>query len=187
MKNGHAWTRRLIAGLGGLVLTSGVLLTSQAGAQASSNPRPAAAAAAQQFCYYSGRFACLNAWGGGPAVNTYTGGIDRNDTHQNFNIIPNTAGGVDLQYTGAGPNNGKCIGDLGNSSTVAKAGLVPCFTGWGTNFKIQQTCSDPSLYTFANAHWKGFLGPVDNWVNGSPFYLNKPGLGTWCFSRTILG
>lgn len=186
MKNGHAWTRRLIAGLGGLVLTSGVLLTSQAGAQASSGPRPAAAAA-QQYCYHNGTFACLNAWGGGPAVNTYTGGIDRNDTNQNFSMIPNSAGGVDLQFTGAGPNNGKCIGDLGNSSTVAKAGLVPCFTGWGTNFTIQQTCSDPTLYTFRNVHWSGYLGPVANWVNGSPFYLNKPGQGIWCFSQTILG
>ena len=186
MKNGHAWTRRLIAGLGGLMLTSGALLASHAGAQASSNPRPAATAA-QQYCYYNGRFACLNAWGGGPAVNTYTGGIDRNDTNQNFNIIDNTAGGKDLQFTGAGPNHNKCIGDLGNDPNVARAGLVPCFTGWGTNFHIQQNCNDHTLYTFVNAHWGGSLGPVANWTNGSPFYLNKPGLGIWCFSQTTLG
>lgn len=182
MKNGHARTRRLIAGLGGLMLMSGVLLTTQAGAaQASGTPRPAAVSE-QQYCYHPGRYACLNAWGGGPAVNTYTGGVDNNDFNQEFNEISNSAGGIDLQYVGGGPNNGKCIGDLGNSSTVAKAGLVPCGSGWGTNFSVEHNCPNNNL-AFKNAHWGGYLGPVDNWTNGSPFYLNKAGAFTWCFEQ----
>lgn len=187
MKNGHAWTRRLVAGLGGLVLTSGVLFTAQAGAaQASSHPRPAAISEAQ-YCYHSnGKQACLNAWSGGPAVNTYTGGVDNNDFNQEFHLMPNSAGGTDIQYVGGGKYSGLCIGDLGNSSTVAKAGLVPCSTGWGTNFKAELNCGTGD-YTFFNAHWQGYLGPVANWTSGSPFYLNKPDQAGWCFTPIIAG
>jgi len=133
---------------------------------------------ATQWCAATGT-ACLNAWGGGPEVNVYSPGAAKN----NFNLIPN---GVyyNLQFAGSGTYHGWCVGDYGDNSTDARAGMVGgCGTsniGWGGNY-YADPCTGVNGGAgeyFNNYHWAAFLGPYAG--VGTAFYLNKP--SGWCFS-----
>lgn len=187
MNYGRIRTSRLLTGLAGLALVPGIMTTALQGAP----PAAAATATAQhttsrpatpyglQWCYYSGKFACLNAWGGGPWVDTYTGGPEDNDTNQMFSTV--TEGSyTDLSWTGG---SGECIGDAYNSSSYADTSLDPCGSGWGTNFTEGSSGCPQGDDWFYNSHWKGYLGPVANWTNGSHFYLNKP--TPYCYSQSF--
>jgi hypothetical protein len=135
-----------------------------------------------EWCYRqgSGPWACLNAWGGGPDVNVSAN--KPNGTPNNyFELYAESDGYYELIAP-----NGECIGDRGNSQQDAQAGLVPCGTGWGSNFKLgtYQTgaCPNSDSFSFLDNRWGGLLGPPAGWGNGSPFYLNKPATpGTFCF------
>lgn len=146
--------------------------------------------AAYQWCHYSGEFACLNAWGGGPWVRTYTGGPETRDTNQDFALLDNQATGYyEVEYVGSNTSwAGKCLGDAYNLSGRADVSLDPCGTasgnqGWGTNMTYGTNgCPSGELWVY-DYHWNGYLGPPANWVNGSPWYLNKPwSPSTDCFS-----
>lgn len=134
----------------------------------------AAAASGTQFCYHSGsKAACLNAWGGGPWVNTYTGGP--NTQNNDFTISVS-----EIKDTGGNAWSGDCIGDAHNSASYADVSLDPCGTGVGTQFIVSTSGCESNQVSFYNIQWNGYLGPVDNWVNGSHFYLNKP--TPYCFT-----
>lgn len=210
MKNGHAWRPRLIAGLGSLVLMLGILAAFQPGMpQLPRASRPAAPARigtvalrtsgvsasriatmsyGAQFCYYNGGYACLNAWGGGPWVNTYTGGPDGADTNADFGTI-NINGILEIEYTGGGAWNGECIGDAYNRSGYADTSLDSCGNvnnggaGWGTSFTEGNSGCPTGKDWFYNNHWGGYLGPPNGWINGSHFYLNNT--ARICFSSTL--
>jgi hypothetical protein len=133
-----------------------------------------------QWCYEFSGQACLNAWNGGPYVKVYESkGVVNND----FTLIWNNNGqGWDLEFTGGGAWNGRCIGDEGNDPGNASTSLDACgFSGgegWGTLFDIDSSCSG-GAYCFKNRHWSNanytaYLGPPSNWGNGSPWYLNTP-------------
>jgi hypothetical protein len=139
-----------------------------------------AAGAGHQYCYYNGGYACLNAWGGGPWVNVWTGGPGQ--CNGDFTLLPpNAAGYYRLEFTcGSGGWNGHCIGDAYNDPDDARTSLDDCGfggtgQGWGTNFRSGIDGCPAGYGWFQNVHWGGYLGPPDNWVNGSHFYLNKPG------------
>lgn len=211
VKNGHAWTPRLIAGLGSFVLMLGILTAFQHG-----TPRPAAPAgigavalrasgasatrvattsyavgpSGERYCHYNGGYACLNAWGGGPWVDAYTGGPGGNDNNADFTVIPNNAtGNYEIEFTGGGTWSGDCIGDAYSDPSHADTSLDSCGStkgaaGWGTNFiEGSSGCSSGEVW-FYNTHWHGYLGPPNNWVNGSHFYLNNTGYS--CFSWTYI-
>jgi hypothetical protein len=147
----------------------------------------------QEECYYNGGYACLNAWGGGPYVNAYAGGPETSDTHQDFVILDNEETGYyELAYVGSEGDSGECIGDYNNNSGLADAGLVGCGTasgnqGWGTNMDWGTNDCPSGEAWFYDYHWNGYLGPPNNYVNGSHFYLNKPWptTGNLCFSVTF--
>jgi hypothetical protein len=132
------------------------------------------AAYATQFCAASGQ-SCLNAWGGGPAVNVESPGASDNTFQlQNF-------GGIyyQIQYINVGQYSSYCVGDYGNSQSSARAGLVSgCQnpTDWGVNYDTD-TCNNGNGDYFNNIHWTDWLGPQSG--VGSAFYLNKP--SGWCF------
>jgi hypothetical protein len=142
---------------------------------------PAAAAHAQgseQFCIESADW-CLDAWNGGPQVNVYNSNGGANTV---FSEIGNSNPAyVNMEFTGNGVDGG-CIGDLGNNSSVARAGLVGgCGTsgiGWGGNFGVQ-FCAANTGVEFYDVHWGGWLGPQNSNGNGTAFYLNKP--NPYCF------
>ena len=201
MDNARIRTPRLMAGLAGLALVLGIITIGLYGApKATAATRPAAhhvsgGSASRvvpasrrplpsygfQYCYYNQKYACVNAWGGGPWVDTYTGGPEGNDTNQLFTVI-STASGVGLSWTGG---NGECVGDAYNNSGYADTSLDPCGSGWGTNFTTGNSgCKDSSDTWFYNTHWHGYLGPPSGWTNGSHFYLDKP--GPYCFSESIM-
>jgi len=142
-----------------------------------------------EFCYYSGGFACLNAWSGGPYVNVYTGGPETTDTHADFAVFANPGTGyAEIGFTGTGSWSGECIGDASNNSGDADVSLDSCGSssggqGWGTNFTWGTDGCPSGEAWFKDVHWNGYLGPPDGYVNGSHFYLNKPGL--LCFSYTL--
>ena len=99
----------------------------------------ASAATVSQYCdILDGPTACLNAWGGGPYVNVE----ESNDPaiqNNRFQVLPEANGNFQIQFLGGGQYNGYCIGDEGNVSGNATAGLVVCNThtgaGWGTIFR----------------------------------------------------
>jgi hypothetical protein len=132
---------------------------------------------------------CLNAWGGGPYVNAYTGGAFT--TNDDFDIVPESNGNVILEFVGGGTWNDRCIGDAKNETGDARASLDPCGNngqnaGWGTQFEQlpgngNNSCPSGTSY-FYDLHWGGYLGPQKSGVNGSPFYLNKP--APVCFKVT---
>jgi hypothetical protein len=153
-------------------LTGAILLP--LGAVLATGIPEASAAVGSQFCIASNE--CLNAWNGGPWVNVFTGGPTgaQNNYFQDycFNGI--------CQIVDTGPTNydGSCVGDAGNSSGNADTALIGC-TGWGTNFQ-EISCSATSI-AFKNVHWGGYLGPPSGAINGSHWYLNKP--GRYCFTK----
>jgi hypothetical protein len=142
-----------------------------------------------QFCGPNFGSDCLNAWGGGPWVNVYTGGDETGDTHQHFMIIAengnqNTA---EIMYTGSGSWDGQCIGDAYNNSGYADTSLDPCATpdqsaGWGTQMTWGTSgCPSGTAWVHDN-HWNGYLAPANGAVNGSHWYLNdqtKTCLAIW--------
>jgi hypothetical protein len=145
----------------------------------------------EQWCATTGGTACLNAWGGGPWVNDYTGGFESGDNHQNFFLSGindangNPTGNYQLVFAGSGSWGGYCIGDAYNNSGYADTSLDGCGngtgggSGWGTNFTIGTSgCPDGEGW-FHNNHWNGYLGPGGS-ANGSHFYLNKP--TPYCFN-----
>jgi hypothetical protein len=159
-----------------IVGSAAVLLALGLGTVLMANPASAGnhtrAGNSTQYCYGS---QCLNAWGGGPAVNTYTPNVANND----FRAINDSDNMVALQFQG----NGGCIGDYGNSSTNARAGLSGNCAGgpvpWGGNLDAF-TC--PGGVEFYDVHWNGWLGPATSPGNGVAFYLNKP--TPYCFAFT---
>ena len=144
----------------------------------------ASAASGQQFCFNNGGWACLNSWNGGPYVKVFTGGP--NGTQNNYFTIIRTGSYYGIEDTAGNAWNGRCIGDAKNDPHLADTSLDACGTGWGTNFIVffgngTNGCPTGSD-AFYNNHWGGWLGPPDHWVNGSPFYLNKPSTGpAYCF------
>jgi hypothetical protein len=134
-------------------------------------------AADPQLCFGS---ACLNAWGGGPYVNVYTG--SRSVANDQFTVV-STGRYVGLQFLGGGGFNLDCIGDLNDSSTDARAGLYSdCAeaggVAWGANFTESTASCGANEIAFKNVHWGGWLGPA-GLANGDAFYLNKP--TAYCF------
>jgi hypothetical protein len=135
-----------------------------------------------QYCGPNFGNDCLNAWGGGPYVNVYTGGDETSDTNQNFMVIAENGdqnGTAEIMYTGHGSWNGRCIGDASNDSTLADVSLDACArpgqtAGWGTQFTWGTSGCPSGTVWFHNNHWPGYLGPPDNAANGSHWYLNKP-------------
>jgi hypothetical protein len=158
-----------------IVGPAAVLLTLGLGPLLMANPAYAGngtqAGNSLQWCLSSNQ--CINAWFGGPQVNTYTPNVANND----FRAINDADNMTALQFQG----NGECIGDYGNSSTNARAGLNNNCAGgtvaWGTNLQAS-TC--PGGVEFYDLHWKGYLGPATTSGNGVAFYLNKP--TPYCFT-----
>jgi hypothetical protein len=145
----------------------------------------------QELCYYNGGYACLNAWGGGPFVNVYSGGPETRDTHADFVLLDNQATGYyELAYVGSQGDSGGCIGDAYNRSDLADVSLDACGTasgnqGWGTNMDWGTNgCPSGEVWVY-DYHWNGYLGPPNNYVNGSHFYLNKPASAHVCFAVTF--
>jgi hypothetical protein len=140
-------------------------------ASASSHAR----ANSQQWCVGN---QCLNAWNGGPAVNTFTQNVANND----FRVVNTADNMTGLQFQGSTGDFSFCIGDYGNSSTNARAGLFSnCaqsgHVAWGANLQAF-TC--PGGVEFKDVHWNGWLGPATTSGNGVAFYLNKP--TPYCFT-----
>jgi len=138
-----------------------------------------------QFCGPNLGSDCLNAWGGGPWVDVYTGGDENSDTNQHFMVIDdvdqngNQTGNAQIMFAGNGSWNGQCIGDAYNNSGNADTSLDPCATpsqaaGWGTQFTWGTSGCPSGTVWFHDNHWNGYLGPSGNPVNGSHWYLNKP-------------
>ncbi len=147
----------------------------------------------QEWCYYDGGYACLNAWGGGPFVNAYADGPETSDNHQDFILLDNEATGYyELAYVGSGGYAGECIGDAYNNPNDADVSLDACGTasgnqGWGTNMDWGTNgCPAGEVWVY-DYHWNGYLGPPNNYVNGSHFYLNKPASANVCFAVTFDG
>jgi hypothetical protein len=176
---------RIGALAGAIILPMGAVL-------ASGIPE-ASAATTQEFCYYdaAGHPACLNAWSGGPLVN-----VEASDSaaiqNNHFQLRFESNGNVEIQFVGGGTHNNQCVGDASNDPSLANTGLTACGTisngsgaGWGTQFTIaygtgSNGCPDDTIM-FGNNHWtsstghQAWLGPPNGYVNGSHFYLNKPG------------
>jgi hypothetical protein len=125
---------------------------------------------------------CVNAWGGGPQVNVYTGGTTANGDFLATTDSNDTANYMLFTNIGA-PYYDDCIGDNGNSQTSARAALVGCpgalggntaGDGWGTHMVPYVAPYCASGYTaWYDVHWQDWLGPVAGYGNGSAFYLNK--------------
>jgi len=115
---------------------------------------------------------CLNAWSGGPYVNTYQVGAANNDFIAFYN--PDT-GYENIEFTGNSSYSDECVSDYGNSSTDARVGLTGYCQAdsiaWGANFDLD-SCGDGGD-AFYNVHWGGWLGPA-SLSKGEGFYLNKP-------------
>jgi hypothetical protein len=149
------------------------------GAGLATGTTEASAATYQVYCSIPNgtTFACLNAWAGGPDVK-----VEESDSsaiqNNHFQVLAEGNDTYQIQFVGGGAYNNDCIGDEGDTSGNAAAGLVPCNTmqsgpGWGTIFEeTSSTCG--ALIAFHNRHWNGYLGPIDGYVTGSRFYLNKP-------------
>jgi hypothetical protein len=141
----------------------------------------------EQWCYGTW---CLNAWGGGPYVNEYTGGVETSDPYQIFFLV-NENGNTDgsgysqIMFGANGdPWSFDCIGDYNNNSGLADAGLVGCGSasggqGWGTNMEVGTSGCPSGEAWFYDVHWNGYLGPGGS-ANGTHWYLNKP--SAYCFS-----
>jgi hypothetical protein len=121
---------------------------------------------------------CLNAWGGGPWVNEYTGGPELSDTHQDFMVIDedgSQSGPSEIMFYGGGSWSGQCIGDAYNNSGYADTSLDACglpgqTAGWGTQMTWGTSGCPSGEAWFHDNHWNGYLAPGG--VNGSHWYLN---------------
>jgi hypothetical protein len=124
---------------------------------------------------------CLNAWNGGPYVNTYTSGVANNDF---LAFLNSDTGYENIEYTGNGTYSDECVSDYGNSSGDARAGLDGYCQAdqiaWGANFQLESCGNGEDA--FYNVHWGGWLGPA-SLGDDAGFYLNKP--TEYCF--TVLG
>jgi hypothetical protein len=122
-------------------------------------------------------FPCLNAWNGGPGVNTYSPGV----SHEYFEYVGVSKGGtsyIEIKYV----PTGTCVGDAGNSESNARAVMNdPCGNpntgagaGWGTLF-TQLVGSCPNGTYMRNVHWNGGYLSYANWPqqsNNLAWYLN---------------
>jgi hypothetical protein len=114
----------------------------------------------------------INAWNGGPEVNSYDGST----TYDDFTIINNSYRNFDVQIvdTDGGPYDGWCIGDYGDNPSNPDTGLVggcdTAGTGWGSLFEAYE-CGNTGELGFWNIHWGGWLDPSSA-SNGQPFILN---------------
>ncbi len=158
-----------------IVISSTTLMTAVT-ILAFSNGQALAAGYTAQICVSNGSTnACVNAWDGGPAIDTYT--VMGSEPNDELYVGTLNNGNYYLQFIGGGVYNDECIGDYNNSPTNASTGLDPCPTnsysgGWGTNFK-ESGCS-PEGTKFENNHWGGYLAP-GQFVNETPWYLNHSG------------
>ena len=151
---------------------------------------PAHAGTGNQFCTgLASSDECYNAWNAGPDIKSYTIQVVNNDfTIQNTSLCnggfttttcpSGWSGGagweiVNIEDTDGGSFDGDFIGDSGNSSTSAKAGLVAP-GGWGTNFVWFSPSSGcvAGATLFWDTHWKGLLGTLTPSTNGNQQYLN---------------
>ncbi len=143
-----------------------------------------------QFCGPNFGSDCLNAWGGGPWVNVYTGGDETGDTNQHFMVIDENGdqnGTAEIMYTGSSSWNGECIGDAYNNSGYADTSLDGCAlpgqsAGWGTQMTWGTSGCPSGTAWFHDNHWNGYLAPANGAVNGSHWYLNdqtKTCLAIW--------
>jgi hypothetical protein len=109
-----------------------------------------------------------------------------------FKIITETDGDVELQFVGGGAWNDECIGDAYNEpgspptfSVNAETSLDPCGTngagaGWGTQFTTEAYDCVYGAIVFKNIHWNGWLAPAgygsgDHFIldNGAPLCFTK--------------
>ena len=123
------------------------------------------------------------------------------DTNQHFMVIDevdqngNQTGNAEIMFVGSGSWFGRCIGDASNNSGLADVSLDACArpgqtAGWGTQFTWGTSGCPSGTVWFHNNHWNGYLGPIDNAVNGSHWYLNKPSkvcLDIWTDVAAITG
>ena len=171
---------RIGAMVGAILLPIGAVLATGTTEASAATPPP------YQYCVLP-ITGCLNAWGGGPYVKVETTS-DPNIQNNRFQVFPVGNGNYQIVFVGGGRYNGDCIGDEGNVSGNATAGLVVCNThtaaGWGTIFRDRSNLCTTGYSAYYNSHWKGYLGPVDGYVNGSNFYLNKPNLVCFAYLPT---
>jgi hypothetical protein len=140
---------------------------------------PKAFAAGYQWCQEpgDGYAYCLNAWGGGPEVNTYVTTNTANDpTNNDFQYYRTPQGHYELEFVGGGGDTGLCIGDLGNNQYSARAGLVECPTsgagGWGTQITLAAGGGCPSgTEALYDIHWGAYIATGTSW--GGAVYLNS--------------
>jgi hypothetical protein len=162
---------RIVVGISAILLPVGTLLVLGGGHAL------AATGYDGQICGSNGTTnACVNAWGGGPAVDVFN--VMGSEPNDEFYIGTLSNGNSYIEYMGGGTYNHLCIGDLNNSSTDAATGLDTCPTttnggGWGTNFTIQ-TGGQGEGTAFKNNHWGGYLAP-GSYTKEEPFYLNHSG------------
>jgi hypothetical protein len=122
---------------------------------------------------------CLNAWNGGPYLETYSPGAS-NEDFQLQTVDRNGTIYSQIKYL----PYGTCVGDgNGGSSTDARAVMTDACNGangyggsYGTLFLLE-----PGGCVFGwglyNVHWGGYLnyaGFPNNVGNGVPWYLNNP-------------
>lgn len=154
---------------------------------------PSAVGSGFQYQYSNGGYAFINAWNGGPWVKVFNDYAVNND----FTVIQDTQSGYQMIKRTNGTGGNACIGDANNVANDARASLDSCGSpagvgnGWGTDFLIASGAPCPAgTWWFRNTHWSGvdgaFLGPANNFSNGSNFYLNKP-VAAYCFIRTGAG
>jgi len=145
----------------------------------------------EQWCDYNTH--CLNAWGGGPWVNDYTGGVETRDPYQNFIVVnengnANGSGYSQIMFAAAGNSwSYDCIGDAYNNPGYADTSLDGCGSasggqGWGTNMTVGTSGCPSGEAWFYDAHWGGYL--AGDGANGSHFYLNDQ--SKVCFSVTYV-
>jgi len=125
---------------------------------------------------YVPSFPCLNAWNGGPDLNTYTPGASDED----FQLEVVDRSGVYYDQIEYLPYD-TCVGDGdGGSSTDARAVMTDACNGangyggsYGTLFLLEDD-SCPLGYKFFNVHWGGLLSysGVPEGGDGDAFYLN---------------
>jgi hypothetical protein len=178
--NPHVGEAIALAACSGFLLWAKIDYVTTSAACAAANPF-ALVITGTQWCGPDPGHDCLNAWGGGPYVNVYTGGPETRDTDQHFLVIAengdqNTA---EIMFTGSSAWGGRCIGDASNDSTLADVSLDACAlpgqsAGWGTQMTWGTSGCPSGEAWFKDNHWPGYLGPSGGAVNGSHWYLNKP-------------